>query len=237
MTWTLVTGGAKRLGAEVCRYLAAHGHHIIVHYNTSPAEAKELVKECLKYGVKSECIQGDFSSLSSTEDFINRYLNQYDCTCNVINNVGNYLINSALSTSIQDWYELFQTNLHSPFALIKALVPSIKKARGNIINIGIAGVDNVSANTYATAYNLTKAALWLLTKSLAKELAPFLVRVNMVSPGQLENSIDLPEDQTTLPMKRSGSLKEVARVIAFLLQENSNYITGQNITVAGGLTL
>jgi NAD(P)-dependent dehydrogenase (short-subunit alcohol dehydrogenase family) len=84
---------------------------------------------------------------------------------------------------------------------------------------------------------MTKSNLWMFTRSLAKELAKDFVRVNMVSPGLLDISIDLKEYAATLPMKRPGSCKEVARVIAFLLEEESRYITGQNIEVSGGFGL
>ena len=79
--------------------------------------------------------------------------------------------------------------------------------------------------------------MWLLTKSLAAELAKSSVRVNMVSPGYIENAVDLPENTDKLPMKRPATLDELTRVIAFLLDDQSNYITGQNIDVAGGLLL
>lgn len=192
---------------------------------------------CRSFGVPAECIQGDFSSQEDTELFVRQCLDRFPLIGNLINNVGNYAIESALDTSAKEWENLFQVNLHAPIALSKAFLPTICQHRGNIINIGVAGVGNMTANTYCTAYQTTKMALWMVTKSLAKELAPQFVRVNMVSPGYLENSIDLPADLTKLPMQRPASLEEVARVVAFLLHEQSSYITGQNIEVGGGVRL
>lgn len=236
MAWTLVTGGAKRLGAEICRTLAKQGHNIIVHYHTCHHEALDVVASCQKMGVKADCIQGDFSSPESTLHFTQNFINRFTSAENLINNAGNYLIKSALNTPENAWHGLFQVNLHAPMALIQALTPGIKQAQGNIINIGVSGINAMRANQYATAYSMTKMCLLMLTKSLAKELASSNVRVNMVSPGQLDISVDKPTDPTSLPMQRLGTPEEVALVIAFLL-EKGQYITGQNIEVAGGLGL
>lgn len=235
--WTLVTGGAKGLGAACCRALAAEGYAIAVHYHKSQREADEVVKECLKQGVRAESIQGDFSTTQSTETFLQDYLKRFPSTETLINNVGNYLIKSALETTIENWISLFQTNLHASFALMKALTPTLIKNKGNIINIGIAGIETFRADTYSTAYTTTKAGLWMLTKSIAKELAAEGVRVNMVSPGYLSNAVDLPDDPKKLPMQRAATLEEVVKVIAFLLDKKNSYVTGQNIEVAGGVRL
>jgi len=235
--WTLVTGGARRLGAQICKSLAQNGYPVLIHYNTSCKEAQDLIKECRASGVSAESIQGDFSSIQTLQDFLQRLKTQFPQIKNIVNNVGNYRVESTLATNIQEWHELFQTNLHAPVALIKELMLQIKKQKGSIINIGVAGIENVPANTYSSAYTASKLALWMVTKSLAKEFAPFHVRVNMVSPGMLDNAVDLPPDQKILPMKRAGTPIEVARVVLFLLDENNTYITGQNIEVAGGLRL
>lgn len=237
MGWTLVTGGGKRLGAEICLTLAKLGYPIVVHYNTSPEGAHAVVAKCREYGVEAEAIQGDFSTQESTEDFIIRYLKRFPDSANLINNVGIYLVRSGLKTSQKDWIHIFQTNFHAPCALIQALVPSITQTHGAIVNIGMVGIQQIGAKTYSTAYSASKQSLWMATRSFAAELAPSLVRVNMVSPGYLDISVDLPKDVKKLPMHRAGTCVEVARVVAFLLDNESNYITGQNIEVAGGFSL
>lgn len=231
--WTLVTGGAKRLGAALCLALAEKGHSIVVHYRHSQKEALQVVAHCQALGREAAAIQGDFSSLASVQDFIQRYLQQFSETGALINNVGDYLICSALHTSIEDWMSLFQVNLHTPFMLTQALAPSLVRYQGQIVNIGVSGLYRHAANTYATAYTLTKQGLWGLTLATARELASQGVRVNMVSPGQLEISVD----RHLLPMNRSATCWEVCRVVSFLLDPESAYITGQNIEVAGGLGL
>lgn len=233
---TLVTGGAQRLGAEICRTLAADGHSIVVHYRQSENEALKVIQDCQAYGVKAQGIQGDFSTHESTLDFIQRYMQEFPDTQNLVNNVGNYLVQSAFSTSVEEYQQLFQINLFAPIALSNALIPALRKHQGCIVNIGIAGLLTDRADIYSPAYTMTKKCLWQLTKSLALELASEGVKVNMVSPGYIENAVDLP-DPKKLPMRRPATEHEIARMVAFLLQKESEYITGQNIEIAGGVRL
>jgi NAD(P)-dependent dehydrogenase (short-subunit alcohol dehydrogenase family) len=237
MSWTLVTGGGKRLGAEICLKLASEGYDVVIHYRNSRTEAKDIARQCRDKGVEAETIQGDFSDKESTVLFVQKYLKRFSDTQNLINNVGSYLVSSSLLTPLDLWYELFQTNLHAPMILIQNLAPSLKKNRGSIVNIGIAGINSSRTDTYSTAYTCSKTALWMLTKSLALELAAYQVKVNMVSPGYLDIAVDLPKDMRGLPMNRAATSQEVAHVIAFLLKKESVYITGQNIEVAGGVRL
>ena len=114
MKWTLVTGGAKRLGAELCVYLAEQGYSIIVHYHRSKKEALEVAARCQEKGVQAATIAGDFSSSETTMDFVSRYTDEFPETENLINNVGNYIIKSALQTNLKEWTDLFQTNFFTP---------------------------------------------------------------------------------------------------------------------------
>ena len=234
--WTLVTGGAQRLGAEICRTLAADGYSIVVHYRQSEHEALQVVEECQAYGVKAQVIQGDFSTQENTIDFIQRYVQEFPNTQNLVNNVGNYLVKSAFNTSVEEYQQLFQTNLFAPIALTNALIPALRHRQGCVINIGIAGLLTDRADIYSTAYTMTKKCLWGWTKSLALELASEEIKVNMVSPGYIDNAVDLP-DPKKLPMRRPATEHEIARTIAFLMQKESGYITGQNIEIAGGVRL
>lgn len=231
--WTLVTGGSKRLGAALCLSLAEKGRSVVVHYNHSRDEALEVASQCRAKGVQAEVIQGDFSSTERSEDFIDRYLQQFSETEVLINNVGEYFIGSGLNTSIEAWTYLFQVNLHTPFMLAKSLTPALLRSKGQIINIGVSGLHRHIGSVYATAYMLSKQGLWGFTQSLARELASQGVRVNMVSPGELDNSVD----HHRIPMQRPAACWEVCRVVNFLLDPQSSYMTGQNIEVAGGLGL
>lgn len=237
MNWTLVTGAAKRLGKSIALNLAAQGHSIVVHYNTSESEAESVVKSCHALGVQCGMIQGDFSTQESTAEFIERYLSRFSTTKYLVNNVGNYLSETASRTSDEEWRTMFQTNFHVPFSLIQALVPSLRRERGCVVSIGFAGAGDYLGAGSCAAYCIAKNALWMLTRALALELAPCGVRVNMVSPGHLENTAVKIVDVQALPMRRLGSLNEVARAVSFFIDEQNAYITGQNIEVAGGIRL
>lgn len=233
MTWTLVTGGAKGLGAAICQTLAKEGYPILVHYRSSKQEAEKVVAACQEYGVEAYSIQGDFSSMESTMQFVSQCQQRYPVIHHLINNVGNDFIRSGTETTPTEWHDLFQTNVHAPFILSHAFIPSLKTCQGSILNIGVVGINQIHASVKRTAYMATKYSLLVLTKSLAKELAPFHVRVNMVSPGYLENSVDLPLSK--IPMQRAATLEECTRVVSFLLRNENAYLTGQNIEVGGGV--
>lgn len=235
--WVLVTGGANRLGAVICETLASQGYDVVIHYNKSSNAALKVVEKCRSKGVNAEVIQGSFDHPDSVLDFSARYLQKFSETYALVNNVGDYLIESTLKTSREDWLKLFQLNLHTPFILCKEFAPFLTKAGGRIINLGVSGLLRHSGNIYSSAYTLSKESLWGLTRSLALELAGNKVTVNMVSPGMLDISVDYRPFLENLPMNRPGNSLEVARVIAFLLHPDNGYITGQNIEVAGGLGL
>ena len=235
--WTLITGAAKRLGACLAIESAKAGHPLVLHYRHSQQEAAATARLCQKEGVEATILFGDFSSPAGVQDFLHRYLEQFSETDCLINNVGNYLAKPLLTTSWSEWEALFQTNLTTAFLLTQGLIPTLKNTKGSILNIGSAGLERKTAGQRCPVYNLTKMSLLHLTRTLAQELAPFQVRVNMVSPGQLSISEDLPKELSSLPMQRTGEVEEVARAVLFLLNPNNRYITGQNVEVAGGYCL
>lgn len=237
IAWTLVTGSAKRLGAAIAIELAKRGHHIVIHYNQSEEDAHNLAVQIKKSGQCAETIQGDFSTPESLQDFIQRYQARFLPTKYLVNNVGNYEMLPTSKTPSSVAYALFQTNVHAPLQLCQALLPTICKLQGSIVNIGTVGIHEAKVLSKSGVYMATKTALWSLTKSLAKEYAHDQVSINMVSPGELTISVSLPKDLARLPMKRAGTPEEVARLIAFLFEPENRYITAQNIEVAGAFGL
>ena len=237
MAWTLVTGGAKGLGAEICRHLARRGHNLVIHYNRSLDAAEKVASECRQNGVDVEFLQGDFTTEESTQAFCEAYLDRFEATRYLVNNVGNFLVRSILDTTQAEWQELFQNNLFAPIAIINALTSALIQNKGAIVNVGVVGVTNQYADIYSPAYMAAKMALWSTTKSYAKDFLAKGVRVNMISPGYLENAVDLPHDPAHLPLGRPATLAEAAYWVGELLSTQGSYITGQNIEIAGGVRL
>jgi NAD(P)-dependent dehydrogenase (short-subunit alcohol dehydrogenase family) len=230
--WTLITGAAKGLGKTIALELAKQKIPVVIQYNTHKDLAEEVAHLCSRTA-PAEIIQGDFEDIVS---FAERYKKQFPRTKHLINDVGNFLVAKCLELSLDDVQSLFQTNFFAPYVLCQQLVQSIIREKGSIINIGSSGLLSGRGFGYAPLYTISKLSLLSLTKSLAKELAEHGVRVNMVSPGKLENSIDL-HSGVQPPMKRFGTLEEVSCMVSYLLDEKSSYITGQNIEIAGGLGL
>ena len=233
MKWTLVTGSSKGIGREIAIELAKSGKNLALHYFQSETQVNELRSLIQNLGVNAEIIRGDFSTSSGVDNFLEEYNQKFSETENLINNVGNYLIRSLEDTSLDEWQTLFQTNFFAPIAITKALFSSIKSNQGSIINLGVSGLNSLKAESSTPAYTFSKLCLLAYTKALAKEG----IRANMISPGYIENSIDWPKDIQKIPLKRVGTLSEVAVLVKFLLSNEAKYIIGQNIEVAGGVNL
>lgn len=231
--WVLITGASRNLGAYLAKKLAFDNHPILVHYNKNKESAFSLVDELLQKKKKAKAVFGDFSDKESLNDFIQKIQNEP--IGSVIHNVGNYLEKSFLQTTEYDFDQLLQTNVRAPFLLTQALVPQLKKNKGSLIFLGVAGLEKLRAETFASMYTMTKQMLRFYMKTLAKELAGFHVTSNMVSPGYLEHSIVQPKGE--LPMHRHGSYEDIYKVVQFLLDPVNSYITGQDIEIAGGVRL
>lgn len=230
----VITGAAQGLGKACALTLAKQGHDLLLQYRKSQKKAEEVAAQCEQHGVKVQLAQGDFSDRKSLSEFC-KALQQVDVK-GLVNNVGAYFLGNASQTTEDQWFNIFQVNLHAPFCVIKAVLPALQKNRGRIVNIGTAGLRGNRANTHATAYTLTKGALEALSTSLAKGLAGEGVTVNMVSPGYLEISENL-KDPSALPMKRAARFEEAAALVAFFFKEEAAYITGQNVEIAGAVAL
>jgi NAD(P)-dependent dehydrogenase (short-subunit alcohol dehydrogenase family) len=208
----LITGAAKGLGAAIAKRLAGEGTTLLLHTRTSSLE--EVATTCRERGSEVELLQGEPASL------------QVDA---LVNNAGAYLTKPLLETSSSEWQLLMETNFFTPLRFMRAAGPSLIEARGAIVNIGSVGVGR--PHRRSPAYQVSKESLWALTQAFAASLAEQGVRVNLIAPGQMENSVD----ERTVPFGRPATLDEVADLVAYLLSEKGSYITGQAIGIAGGL--
>lgn len=238
----LITGGAKRVGAAICRRLHAQGARLIVHYRSSLGEAKALQNELNQARPDSVALaQADLLDKELLSDLIEKSVKRFGQLDVLINNASSFFPTPLHQCTLEDWDDLMGSNLKAPLFLSQAAAPYLKERHGCIINIVDIHAERPLRN-YAI-YNAAKGGLLSLTKSLAVEMAPE-VRVNGVSPG----SILWPEDGEwsdeaarqhiiagTL-LKRCGEPDDIAKTVQFLIAD-APYITGQIIAVDGGRSI
>lgn len=235
----LITGGARRVGASICRLLHAGGARLMVHYRTSGAEARALQAELNLLRPQSVAIiQGDLLNVAMLAGLVQETVQQFGRLDVLINNASSYFPTEIGAIDETAWDDLVGSNLKAPLFLAQAAAPELRKLHGCIVNISDMHVERPKKGY--TVYSVAKAGLITLTRSLAQELAPE-VRVNAVAPGPVLWPEDNPQfdevyrqrviAQTLL--KRVGEPDDVARAVRFLVQD-APFITGQLIAVDGG---
>lgn len=233
----VVTGGARRLGRHLCDEVAEAGYRVVVCYRHSDTEAQAVVDGITARGGLARAIRVDVAQSASVADAFRDMATHEGRVDLLINNVGNYTPQPFEAITVDGWDATLAANLSGPFYCVHAALPLMPDG-SLIVNIGMAGLDGIRANPVAADYYVSKTGLLSLTRSLAVALGPRHIRVNMVSPGQLDNSIDLP-DATTLPdlvpLGRAGTLQDIAGAVRYLI--GAHYVTGANIDVAGGYRL
>ena len=233
----LVTGGSKRIGADIARYFHKRGFKVIIHFNKSVKEAENLKRNLLSKR-KGSCltVQADFFDENSISEALQEILNSTDKLDVLINNASSFFSTPIETASREDWSNLLDTNASIPLFLTQAFKPLLDSTKGCIINISDSQVD--SGISQYSLYTAAKAALESLTKSLSRELAPN-IRVNAIAPGIIlwpENDRTSEEAKKEIISKtalgRMGSPEDIAAAAYFLYQ--STYMTGQVLKVDGG---
>ena len=236
----LITGGARRIGAETANYLHSKGMNIIITYSKSVSAAKSLKKMLNNKREKScDIYKVEFNSKVDFKMTSKNILKIFGRIDYLINNASKFYPTKINDITEKVWLDTIDTNIKTPLFLSKNLHKELKKRKGAIINVIDIHVEPPLKDHII--YNISKAGLLALTRTLAKDLAP-QIRVNGVSPG----AIMWPENESSkkkkldilskIPMKSVGNPKDIAKAIYFLLEE-SPYITGQNINVDGGRRL
>lgn len=238
----LVTGGAKRVGAAICRRLHAAGANIVIHYRSSLYEALALRAELNDQRENSAfCVQADLLDVVALKSMIGDSIKCFGHLDALVNNASSFYATPLAKVNEVHWNDLMGTNLRAPLFLAQAAADELRRRHGTIVNI--ADIHSERPMPGHVLYSAAKAGLVALTKGLAQELAP-QVRVNAISPGV----ITWPEDQEwqdeevrrkivahTL-LKREGEPDDIARTVKFLIAD-APYITGQVISVDGGRSI
>lgn len=239
----LVTGASRGIGRQIALTLAAQGAAVIVNYNGSAAKAEEVVEEIEKAGGKAEAIQCNVSDFESCKSMMEDIVSRYGRLDILVNNAGITRDNLIMKMSEEDFDAVIQTNLKGVFNCIKHISRQmIKQKAGRIINIS--SVSGVLGNAGQANYCAAKAGVIGLTKCMARDLASRGITVNAVAPGFIRTDMtDVLKDNVkeaiiaTIPMKTFGETEDVANTVAFLASDAARYITGQVISVDGGMAM
>ena len=232
----LVTGSAKRLGRAVAMRLAEEGADVVVHYRSSQAEAQSAVKEIEKLGRRSVAIGADLGNVAEIKRLLDEAGKHFGRLDILVNSAANFLPASMISTTEQIWDDALDTNLRAPFFCAQAAAPWLRRTQGVIINF--ADTSGLLGWTGYIPHSVSKAGVIMLTKVLAKALAPE-VRVNAIAPGTITMEGDPPDWEADFiklaPLRRPGKPEGITDAVVFLVQ--SKFITGQVLVVDGGRTL
>ncbi|MFM9951690.1 MAG: 3-oxoacyl-[acyl-carrier-protein] reductase [Saprospiraceae bacterium] len=238
----LITGGSRGIGAAIALKFAQEGAHVAFTYMSSEDKAKAVEAELQALGVKAKAYRSDASSYQDAEALIESVMADFGQLDAVVNNAGITRDTLMLRMTEEQWDEVMTTNLKSVFNLTKhALRPMMKKRVGSIINIS--SIIGLMGNAGQANYAASKAGTFGFTKSIAKEMGSRNIRCNAVAPGFIETDMTHELDEKTkeaylsgIPLKRLGKAEEVADLCVFLASDRSTYITGQVISVCGGLS-
>jgi pteridine reductase len=234
----LITGGAKRVGAAICRRMHAAGANLMLHYRASAGEARLLQAEL--NGARADSvalIQADLLDLKAMPSLVEQTVQRFGRLDALVNNASSFYASPIGEITAAVWDDLMGTNLRAPLFLAQAAAPTLRKSQGAIVNIADIHADRPLKNY--VVYSVAKSGLVALTRSLARELAPE-VRVNAVAPGPIlwpdDASFDEVSRQRIIShtlLKREGTPDDIARTVHFLLAD-ATYMTGETINVDGG---
>lgn len=236
----LVTGGARRLGRGIALALAAAGADVAITYRTSAAEAALTADDLAAAGARASAIECDVRSEASVRRAVEQTLAALGCLDVLVNNAAIFPAAPLGEITLEDWDAVFETNTRGPFLVAREALPHLRAARGRIVNMGSLG--GLQAWPGHAHYSSSKAALHMLTRTMARAFAPE-VSVNCVAPGSIVAGATVGEDieraarfAEKTPMKRNGTPQDVAQAVLFFAAGPS-FITGQILAVDGGLGL
>lgn len=235
----MITGGAKGIGRAIALDLAANGWDIALCYRTSEHAAAETAALIRQHGRRALAVQCDVSDPATAATFAATVEREFGPVEALINGAGPYHRVNILEETPAGWNEMFAHNLHSVFYMSQALAPAMTARKsGRIINFSMANADQMVAQTEVTAHYIAKAGVLILTRTLAKTLAPHGITVNALSPGFIHSG-SAPEAELAamakkIPAGYIGELKDAVSAARFLLSDDARYITGTNIHLSGG---
>ncbi len=240
----LITGASRGIGTACAIALAKNGYNIVLNYNKSEEKAQNLAKIIAdNYCVDVLCAKADVADKEQVDAMVAQVMNKFTSIDVLVNNAGVSLQKLFTDTTEDDWNSVISTNLSSVYNVTHAVLPCmIRNHSGSIVNIS--SMWGEVGASMEVAYSASKAGVIGLTKALAKEVAPSNVRVNCVAPGVImtdmmsgfdDEALDMIKEE--IPLGNFGTAKNVADAVSFLVSDKAQYITGQVLSVNGGMVV
>ncbi len=234
----LITGSSRGIGKETALYLAKNGFDIVLHCNKNKEKALEVQKTIEEIGRKVRILQFDVSNREQTKSAILKDIEENGIYYGVVVNAGITADNPFPAMEDEEWDRVINTNLNGFYNTLRPLIlPMIQNRKGRIV--ALSSVSGLTGNRGQINYSASKAAIIGAVKTLSREVAKRNITVNCVAPGVIESDMtsEVPFDmiKDAIPMRRMGTAKEVASAINYLFSDDASYITGQVISVNGGM--
>ncbi len=237
----LVTGGSRGIGRAICLELGRRGATVVLSYAGNEAAATETVQALTAAGAKAQALKFDVADTAACATAVEQVVKEHGRVDVLVNNAGVAIDGLLMRFKDEDWDRTLDTNLKGAFALMRAVSRPMMKQRGGAI-VNVSSIVGEMGNAGQAAYAASKAGLIGLTKSVARELASRMVRVNCVTPGFVVTDMtaglspELKEKMTeAIPLGRIGNADEIAAAVAFLASDAASYITGEVLKVNGGM--
>ena len=237
----LITGATRGIGKGIAQTFAKHGANVAFTFSSSLEAAQELEKELMSYGVKAKGYQSNAANYEAAQELAADVLKEFGTIDILVNNAGITKDNLLMRISEEDFDTVIEVNLKSVFNLTKAVIrPMMKQRSGSIINMS--SVVGLKGNAGQANYAASKAGIIGFSKSVALELGSRNIRSNVIAPGFIETEMtaNLPDEtvkqwRDAIPLKRGGTPEDIANACVFLASDMSSYITGQTLSVDGGM--
>ncbi len=234
----LITGGARGIARAIALDLAQAGWSIALCYRTSKDDADSAVRAIEGLGSRALAVQCDVADPVASAAFVKQVEDTWGRIDALVNGAGPYHRVPILEETAEGWRGMFDTNLHPVFDLAKAVAPGMKaRGWGRILSFSMANADRMQANPQVTAHYIAKIGIIVLTRTLARVLAPWGITVNAIAPGFIDSGSAPAEELEgmlkNIPAKRLGTLDDAVAVARFLLSEEASYVNGANIVVSG----
>ncbi|MCU7667099.1 3-oxoacyl-[acyl-carrier-protein] reductase [Bacillus thuringiensis] len=239
----IVTGASRGIGKAIALELARNGADVVINYSGNEEAAKEVAKEVEELGRKAIIIKANVAIASEVEEMFKETINNFGKVDILVNNAGITRDNLMMRMKEEEWDAVINTNLKGVYNCMKAAIrPMMRQKSGRIVNIS--SVVGILGNPGQVNYVAAKAGVIGITKTMAKELASKGITVNAVAPGFIETDMtdELSEGikeglLKQIPLKKLGQPEDIAKVVRFLVSEDAQYMTGQTISVDGGMAM